>query len=111
MDETFKVLNYLENKYKGRTIILVGHSMGGSIATKVAYKIEQEMKDSVLAKAILALFVIDVVEGTAMDALPFMESIVNNRPHEFRDLVSVVKYGISSGQVKDKRSARVSMPD
>ena len=111
MNETFKVLNYVENKYKGRSIILVGHSMGGSIATKVAYKIEQEMKDHILYKAVLALFVIDVVEGTAMEALPFMEQIVNGRPHEFRDLISVVKYGISSGQVKDKRSARVSMPD
>jgi hypothetical protein len=47
--------------------------MGGSIATKVAYKIEQEMKDQILFKAVLALFVIDVVEGTAMEALPFME--------------------------------------
>jgi protein phosphatase methylesterase 1 len=73
MNETFKVLNYVERKFKGRSIILVGHSMGGSIATKVAYKIEQEMKDHILFKAVLALFVIDVVEGTAMEALPFME--------------------------------------
>jgi hypothetical protein len=31
------------------------------------------MKDHVLNKAVVALFVIDVVEGTAMEALPFME--------------------------------------
>jgi hypothetical protein len=31
-------------------------------------------------RAVLALFVIDVVEGTAMEALPFMEQIVSNRP-------------------------------
>ena len=105
------MLNHIEKTYKGRSIILVGHSMGGSIATKVAYKIEQEMKESILFKAVSALFVIDVVEGTAMEALPFMESIVHGRPSEFKDLVSVVRYGISSGQVKDKRSARVSMPD
>ena len=110
IDETLKVLNFIEQKHKNRSIILLGHSMGGSIATKVAYKIETEMKDSVLKRAVLALFVIDVVEGTAMEALPFMEQIVHNRPAEFRDLVSVIKYGISSGQVRDKRSARVSMP-
>ena len=39
-----------------------------------------------------------------------MEQIVSSRPTEFRDLVSVIKYGVQSGQVKDKRSARVSMP-
>ena len=47
--------------------------MGGSIAAKVASKIENEMADSELHKAVNGLFVIDVVEGTAMDALPFME--------------------------------------
>ena len=54
--------------------------------------------------------IIDVVEGTAMDALPFMEQIVKNRPVHFPDLQAVVKYGVLGGQVKDKRSARISMP-
>jgi hypothetical protein len=31
------------------------------------------MKDSALGMALLTLFIIDVVEGTAMEALPFME--------------------------------------
>jgi protein phosphatase methylesterase 1 len=35
---------------------------------------------------------------------------VQSRPVSFKNLPSVVKYGISSGQVRDKRSARVSMP-
>jgi alpha-beta hydrolase superfamily lysophospholipase len=39
MDETLKVLNFIEQKHKNRSMILLGHSMGGSIATKVAYKI------------------------------------------------------------------------
>lgn len=45
-----------------------------------------------------------------MDALPFMEQVVKNRPADFPDLKSVVKYGLMSGQAKDRRSARVSMP-
>jgi len=28
--------------------------------------------------------VIDVVEGTALEALPFMENIVNSRPKSFK---------------------------
>ena len=77
--------------------MIIGHSMGGSIAAKVVHKIETEMTSSPLYSAVLGLFVIDVVEGTAMDALPFMEAIVKNRPQQFQDLKSVVRYGIQSG--------------
>jgi len=55
------------------------------------------MADSELKKAILGTIIIDVVEGTAMDALPFMEVLVKNRPPHFPDLQSVVKYGVMSG--------------
>ena len=68
------------------------------------------MPDSELKKAVQGCMIIDVVEGTAMEALPFMEQIVRNRPVQFEDLQSVVKYGIMGGQVKDRKSARVSMP-
>jgi protein phosphatase methylesterase 1 len=40
MDETLRVLDFVEKTHKNRSIILLGHSMGGSIACKVAYKIE-----------------------------------------------------------------------
>ena len=45
-----------------------------------------------------------------MDALPFMESIVKQRPDQFTSLESVIKYGVSSGTVRDLKSAKVSMP-
>ena len=73
IEDTLQVLEHTRKRFEGQTLIIVGHSMGGSIAAKVASKIENEMKDSELAKAVNGLFVIDVVEGTAMDALPFME--------------------------------------
>ena len=108
--DTLGVLEYARQRFEGRTIVIIGHSMGGSIAAKVAARIETELADSELHKAVLGLFVIDVVEGTAMDALPFMEAIVKGRPKHFPDLKSVIRYGIQSGQVKDRHSARVSMP-
>ena len=108
--DTLAVLEHTRARFEGRTIIIIGHSMGGSIAAKVAHKIENEMAGSELCKAINGLFVIDVVEGSAMEALPFMEQIVKSRPKHFPDLQSVIRYGIQSGQVKDRLSARVSMP-
>lgn len=69
---------------------MVGHSMGGSIATKATAKILKDYHDQEWHKQIQGLFVIDVVEGSAMDALPFMENIVYSRPSEFKTLQSVV---------------------
>tara|TARA_B110000305_G_C19097968_1_gene473928 strand:- start:81 stop:620 length:540 start_codon:yes stop_codon:yes gene_type:complete len=85
--------------------------MGGSIATKTVDYIYQnpELADGV-GNHIKALYVIDVVEGSAMDALPFMEQIVCNRPSQFSSLQSVVKYGVNSNTVRNLTSARVSMP-
>ena len=45
--------------------------MGGSIATKTVHMMT-ETKNPLLDH-VKGLFVIDVVEGSAMDALPFME--------------------------------------
>jgi protein phosphatase methylesterase 1 len=84
--------------------------MGGSIATKASAKIINEHKGEPWSSHLQGLFVIDVVEGSAMDALPFMENIVMSRPPEFKSLTSVVQYGVKSGTVKDIESARVSMP-
>lgn len=55
------------------------------------------MQGSQLYKALVSLFIIDVVEGTAMEALPFMEQIVKNRPVHFQNLQGAIKWGLQSG--------------
>ena len=87
------MLEYTLQRFPNKSIIIAGHSMGGSIAIKTMERIEA-MDDCQIKRAIKGLLIIDVVEGTAMEALPFMEQIVKNRPQEFPDLRSVVKYGI-----------------
>ena len=84
--------------------------MGGSIATKCIDFINQNHSQEPWAAHVKGLFIIDVVEGSAMDALPFMEQIVKNRPTSFSSIQSVIKYGVNSGQVRDLNSAKVSMP-
>jgi protein phosphatase methylesterase 1 len=67
--------------------------MGGSIATKtLAHIFQQEEKYPILYEKFAGLVVIDVVEGTALDALPFMESIVKSRPTSFKDEKSAISY-------------------
>ena len=77
INDTIQVLNHIHEKYPDENLILLGHSMGGSIATKACCEIlKEESKYKELYKKMQGLIVIDVVEGTAMDALPFMENIV-----------------------------------
>jgi len=75
--------------------------MGGSIATKLADHILKEYKEEKWVGNIKGLFVIDVVEGTALDALPYMENVVAKRPKSFPSRQAVVEYGVASGTVRN----------
>lgn len=85
--------------------------MGGAIAAKCIDFILKNHSNEEWSKHIKGLFIIDVVEGSAMDALPFMEEIVSKRPTKFQSPAHVVKYGYNSQTIRDLKSAKVSMPD
>ena len=84
--EAINVFKEVSAMFSEASIIMVGHSMGGSIATKASSKILNDFKTEHWHKQLQGLFVIDVVEGSAMDALPFMENIVMSRPMEFKSI-------------------------
>lgn len=84
--DSIAVFKVISEMFRDSSIIMVGHSMGGSIATKTCSKIINDHKTDEWHKQLQGLFVIDVVEGSAMDALPFMENIVVSRPSEFKSL-------------------------
>lgn len=65
-------------------IVLVGHSMGGAIAVHVA-AIDQ-------LPTLAGLIVIDVVEGTAMEALASMQSFLRSRPKQFHSLEQAIEW-------------------
>ncbi|XP_067889463.1 protein phosphatase methylesterase 1 isoform X1 [Heterodontus francisci] len=82
-------------------VLLIGHSMGGAIAVHTAAKN--------LVPSLLALCVIDVVEGTAMDALNSMQTFLRSRPKVFNSIESAIEWSVKSGQIRNLESARVSM--
>ncbi|ELU08215.1 hypothetical protein CAPTEDRAFT_173271 [Capitella teleta] len=82
-------------------IILIGHSMGGAIAVHTAHHN--------LVPSLIGLVVIDVVEGTAMEALSSMQSFLRSRPPGFKSLEHAIEYCVRSGAVRNVESARVSM--
>lgn len=91
--------------YEGQVappVLLVGHSMGGAIAVHVA--------NQQLITSLIGVTVIDVVEGTAMEALASMQSFLRSRPTQFKSVQQAIEWSVRSGQIRNLDSARVSMP-
>jgi len=53
--------------------------------------------------------VIDVVEGTALDALNSMQSFLRSRPDRFKTLDQAIEWCVRSGHIRNTESAKVSM--
>ncbi|XP_031626536.1 protein phosphatase methylesterase 1 [Contarinia nasturtii] len=83
-------------------IMLIGHSMGGAICVHIA-SLE-------LIPSLIGCVVIDVVEGTAMEALASMQSFLRSRPQYFKSIQQAIEWSIRSGQIRNAASAKVSMP-
>ncbi|XP_078433361.1 esterase/lipase/thioesterase family protein [Wolffia australiana] len=83
-------------------IVLVGHSMGGSVAVHVAAK--------KTLQNIHGLIVVDVVEGTAMASLVHMQKILAARMQHFPTIEKAVEWSIKGGSLRNPESARVSVP-
>nr|KYP52669.1 Protein phosphatase methylesterase 1 [Cajanus cajan] len=83
-------------------IILVGHSMGGSIAVHVAARRS--------LTTLAGLVVVDVVEGTAMASLIHMQKILSNRMQHFSSIEKAIEWSVRGGSLRNIDSARVSVP-
>ncbi|KAJ3025687.1 UNVERIFIED_CONTAM: Protein phosphatase methylesterase 1 [Siphonaria sp. JEL0065] len=65
-------------------VVMVGHSMGGSIVVDACLK-------NVIPN-VVGVAVVDVVEGTAIDSLSHMQSILKSRPSQFRSVEDAIKW-------------------
>lgn len=85
------------------SLVLIGHSLGGAVVTEVA-------KGGKLGNAILGYAVLDVVEGSAIDALQSMQTYLSTRPVGFPSVESGIEWHIRSRTVRNSVSARTSVP-
>ncbi|KIJ62961.1 hypothetical protein HYDPIDRAFT_135455 [Hydnomerulius pinastri MD-312] len=85
-------------------LMLVGHSMGGSVVVRTCPKI-QELKYVISGVAVL-----DVVEGTAVEALPHMHALLNTRPEGFDSVEEAIEWHINTQTISNPLSARLSIP-
>ncbi|KUI66897.1 Protein phosphatase methylesterase 1 [Cytospora mali] len=85
------------------SIVLVGHSLGGAVVTDLAKSYE-------LGSSILGYAVLDVVEGSAMDALQSMTTYLSTRPTGFASIQAGIDWHIRSRTIRNSISARTSVP-
>ncbi|KAI9745222.1 MAG: Protein phosphatase methylesterase 1 [Claussenomyces sp. TS43310] len=85
------------------SLVLIGHSLGGAVVTDVA-------KSGKLGNGVLGYAVLDVVEGSAMDALQSMHTYLSTRPPSFATLESGIDWHIRSRTIRNSTSARISVP-
>lgn len=88
------------------TLVLVGHSMGGSVVTSLCAAL-QAMP---IPAKVAGVAVLDVVEGTAMDALEGMRGIVLSHPKGFESVAVGIKWHVDGGSIHNLDSARRSVP-
>ncbi|KAI9828702.1 MAG: Protein phosphatase methylesterase 1 [Thelocarpon impressellum] len=84
-------------------ILLMGHSLGGAVVTNVA-------SQGKLGEKVLGYVVLDVVEGSAIDALQSMQTYLSTRPSVFDSLASGIDWHIRSRTIRNAESARTSVP-
>ncbi|PUU82542.1 Alpha/Beta hydrolase protein [Tuber borchii] len=83
-------------------LVLVGHSLGGAVVADVAM-------GGKLGGNVLGYVVLDVVEGSAIDALQSMQTYLSTRPSGFTSLAQGIEC-TRSRTIRNPASARVSVP-
>ena len=88
-----------------KDIVLVGHSMGGAVAARLAAAWPHGVR-----VRLAGVVVVDVVEGSAMAGLPAMKVLLSRRPETFPSEAAAVEWAVRSGMSRNAQAARVSIP-
>lgn len=86
-------------------LLLIGHSLGGAIVTNLA-----TLHGPLLAPTLIGYAVLDVVEGSALEALAHMKSYLAQRPSLFDSPAAAIDWHIRTRTLRNAASARVSVP-
>lgn len=85
--------------------ILLGHSLGGAVFTTVA-----ATHFKTFGSSLIGYSVIDVVEGSAIEALSHMRTYLSSRPSIFNNVEEAIAWHVRSRTIRNQRSAEASVP-
>ena len=109
VSDTEKVLLKINELFPKDNIVVLGHSLGGAVAVKTCCHIFKTEFNQDLYDKIQGIIVVDVIEGSAMESLPFMKGVIEKRQNEFNTINEAISY-MSSTQIRNLQSCRVSIP-
>ncbi|KAK4981401.1 Protein phosphatase methylesterase 1 [Elasticomyces elasticus] len=104
--DTLNMIHLTKTRLEWPTLppmVLIGHSLGGAVVTEIA-------ANGSLGVALIGFAVLDVVEGSALEALAHMRTYLSSRPDSFATVDAAVEWHVRSRTVRDVESARVSVP-
>ena len=87
------------------SIILIGHSLGGSICTFALDKLRDDVKRHTLGVAML-----DIVEEAAIQALQRVHSFLFSTPNRFGSFQEAIDWHVNNGLSRLRSSAEISIP-
>jgi len=85
--------------------VLVGHSLGGAVVTSLTTTHWKTFGTSLIGYSVL-----DVVEGSALEALTHMKTYLSSRPSLFGSVQEAVDWHIRTRTIRDRASAEASVP-
>jgi len=95
-----------EGRKRRRSLTLVGHSVGGACAIRLA----QEPGLAALG-TLKGICVVDMVEGAAMASLSHMHDKLREVPQSFESVEAAIEWSLGAGHVlKNEKSAALSVP-
>ena len=87
------------------SIILIGHSLGGSICTFAYPKLSTELQ-----KKVLGITMLDIVEEAAIMALNKVEHFLQNTPNIFGSIDDAVDWHVQHALSRLRSSAEIAIP-
>mmetsp|Transcript_11743 Transcript_11743/g.17787 ORF Transcript_11743/g.17787 Transcript_11743/m.17787 type:complete len:315 (-) Transcript_11743:31-975(-) len=102
-DDIVHIVSALGDIIGSRQIVVIGHSVGGSIAVRSAH--HDQLKDK-----IIAVIVVDLVEDTAMESLENMRSALESWPKRFQSIQDCVNWSTGMRRPQSRQSAEISIP-